>query len=83
MAKGFKDLDSHPNRGSLEQLPKGWLCSWNTRKLCANKSGSKADSTPSYSYRLRRGCRFTALSAGLDRALFLQLAAWRLGSGTP
>ena len=45
MAKGFKDLDAQSEARSLEHA-NGWLCSWNTRKRCANKSGSKAELEP-------------------------------------
>lgn len=45
MAKGFKDLDAQ-SECAASNTPIGWRCSWNTRKRCASKSGSKAELEP-------------------------------------
>jgi len=52
-----------PKRAA-SNTPNGWLCSWNTRKRCANKSGSKAElEPPSYVIPPASRMSITALSA--------------------
>ncbi len=65
----------NPKRAA-SNTPNGWLCSWNTRKRCASKSGSKRRARAA---KLRHAACVEDVDyraiRGLDRALFLKLAA--------